>query len=314
VKILVTGAAGFIGSHLTENLARLNHDVTAVDSFSNVIYPKDVKLLNIQNFQELNVNFHNIDLTKDDLSQIVMEQDIIINQAGIPGLTKSWEYLDEYLESNVFGLNRLLTAAKSAKIQRFIQISTSSVYGKEATGDENSIKSPYSPYGVTKLAAENLARAYESNFGIPVVVLRYFSVYGPRQRPDMAYFKLIQSVLQNQTFNVYGNGEQTRTNTYVDDIIEGTIQSMSLSRNIDGMTFNLSGNEKYSLMNVIEIIEEFTGKRASLKFEPTRHGDQVNTKGEIKLANEFLGYSPSTNLRQGLASQLNWQIDAILRS
>jgi nucleoside-diphosphate-sugar epimerase len=308
MKILVTGGAGFIGSHLAEKLCRDGHEVTVLDSLSDFLYPRELKIKNITEFNSLGIKFHHVDMAHDNIDQIVEGHDVVINQAAIPGLVKSWSHLDEYSRSNIVGLGKILEAAKKYQVKRFIQISTSSVYGKTATGSEDSSKNPFSPYGVTKLAAENLARAYESNYELPVVILRYFSVYGPRQRPDMAYNKFISKISQGNTLEVYGDGSQTRTNTYVSDIVNATATCIDLKLLIDGLDFNVSGREKVSLLQVIEILENGIGKKAKLSFEKRREGDQVATEGNFSKANKLLGYSPLVNIERGLLNQIEWQL------
>jgi len=308
MKILVTGGAGFVGSHLAEKLCRDGHEVTVLDSLSDFLYPKDLKIENTAGFKALGIKFHHMDMVLDNMDQVVEGHDVIINQAAIPGLQKSWRHLDEYSRSNIVGLGKILEAAKKYQVKRFIQISTSSVYGKTATGSEDSIKNPFSPYGVTKLAAENLARAYESNYQLPVVILRYFSVYGPRQRPDMAYNKFISRISQGDTLEVYGDGSQTRTNTYVADIVDATAICVDLKLLINGLDFNISGREKVSLLQVIEILENGIGKKAKLSFQNKRDGDQVATEGDFSKANRLLGYSPLVNIETGLQNQIEWQL------
>ncbi len=307
MKILVTGAAGFIGSHLCETLAFKGHEVTGIDSLSNFLYPRERKVLNCKDFASLGIQFFEMDMTIDDLEKVVYGKDVVINQAATPGLVKSWSHLETYSSSNILAVGRLLEAIRKSNVQRLVQISTSSVYGKNATNDETSSTLPYSPYGVTKLAAENLVRAYRENLGIPSTILRYYSVYGPRQRPDMAYYKFIDAISKNKVIDVYGDGTQTRTNTFVRDIVQGTLSAMDLDKRVDGEIFNLSGENSVSMLEVIKLIESQLNKEAKLNFLPSRIGDQYVTKGVITKARELLGYSPQTNILLGLKEQINWQ-------
>ena len=308
LRVLVTGGAGFIGSHLSESLSKAGHEVTVIDSLSDFLYPSASKISNMENFELHRISFHKIDIASDDLNNIVATQDVIINLAAIPGLVKSWSHIQVYTESNSLGLGRLLEACSRVKIKRFIQISTSSVYGMNATGNEEIFLKPFSPYGVTKLAAENLARAYEANFGIPVTILRYFSVYGPRQRPDMAYQKFITAILNGNSFVVYGDGKQTRTNTYVDDIVNGTIQATNLNLDLAGKTYNLAGSEKIELLEAIKIIEKITNRKAKFDLVKKHIGDQLSTKGDYSLASRSFGYKPETPFEVGITRQISWQL------
>ena len=178
------------------------------------------------------------------------------------GLMKSWSEFELYASCNMIATKRLLEAARDAKVPQVIHISTSSVYGKEATGPEDSPLTPFSPYGITKVAAENLCRAFEANFGVPVTILRYFSVYGPRQRPDMAYNILIRDLFKGEPFTMYGDGEQTRSNTFVADCVNATILAFEKRDAALGQVFNVGGGEIVSLNQVIRMLEEITGKKA----------------------------------------------------
>ncbi|MCP3867149.1 MAG: NAD-dependent epimerase/dehydratase family protein, partial [Gammaproteobacteria bacterium] len=185
--------------------------------------------------------------------------------------------------------------------------STSSVYGKEATGPEDSNLQPFSPYGLTKLASEHLCRAYEANFGLPVTVLRYFSVYGPRQRPDMAYHILMRGLLKGgETFPMFGDGEQTRSNTFVNDCVEGTILAFEKQGKVLGETMNLGGGEIISLKRAIEILEDIFGKKANIEHHPARPGDQKHTAANIDKARELLDYNPITGVEDGLKAEAEW--------
>jgi nucleoside-diphosphate-sugar epimerase len=308
MKILVTGGAGFIGSHLTEKLSQLNHKVTVIDSMSDFLYPSEYKRENIRFFDPQRVAFKKADLAVDDLSELVTGQDVVINLAAIPGLVKSWSHIEAYMSANVLALGRLLEACKNVKIRRFIQISTSSVYGKNANGNEDSKKEPYSPYGVSKFAAENLARAYEANFNLPVVILRYFSVYGPRQRPDMAYQKFINSIDKGLPFKVFGDGRQLRSNTYVDDVVAATTLATNLDFDLDGRNFNIAGHESIELLYAIRTIERIIGKRANFSFEEKRDGDQYLTQGNYSAASLSFGYKPKITFEDGITRQIDWNL------
>lgn len=308
MKILVTGGAGFIGSHLAEKLKLNGHEVTVIDSLSDFLYGTKEKFENMLRFDELGIKFCKRDIATDPLDDLVEKQDVVINAAAIPGLVKSWSHIDAYMSANVIALGRLLEACKTSEIKRFIQISTSSVYGKNAYGNEEATKVPYSPYGVSKLAAENLARAYEANFDLPIVILRYFSVYGPRQRPDMAYQKFINSINNGLPIRVFGTGKQLRSNTYVDDVVDGTILATNLEVKIEGQVFNIAGQEEIELLYAISTIEKIIGKKAVFNFEKKRDGDQYITKGDFSAASMLLGYQPKISFEVGISRQIAWNL------
>ena len=308
MKILVTGGAGFIGSHLAEALNDSGHSVVAIDSLTSFLYPAKDKIRNIENFQSKGIKFHKVDLFRDNIEHFVKPAEVIINLAAVPGLVKSWEFFDKYVESNLLGLGKLLESCKYSNIQKLVQISTSSVYGKIATGNENSTLNPFSPYGVSKLAAENLIKTYSSNFNLPTTILRYFSVYGPRQRPDMAYQKIIKSILSSESIEIYGNGDQSRTNTFVSDIVKGTIGAIDAGSKTEGKTYNLAGREQLSLVQAILVIEKAIGKKAKLIHSPARDGDQMHTRGDISAAIKDFDYNPTTEFRTGIEKQIEWNL------
>ena len=308
VKILVTGGAGFIGSHLAEALNDSGHSVVAIDSLESFLYPVEDKIRNIEDFQSKSIEFHKVDILRDKIEHFVKPAEIIINLAAVPGLVKSWEFFDKYIESNLLALGKLLESCKYSNVQKLVQISTSSVYGKIATGIENSTLNPYSPYGVSKLAAEKLVNTYSANFNIPTTILRYFSVYGPRQRPDMAYQKIIKSILSNESIEIYGDGEQSRTNTFVSDIVIGTIGAIEAGSKTEGKTYNLAGREQLSLIQAISVIEKVIGKKAKLIHLPARDGDQMHTRGDISAAIKDFDYNPNTEFRAGIEKQVEWNL------
>jgi UDP-glucuronate 4-epimerase len=306
MRILVTGAAGFIGSSLSEYLATMGHEVIAVDMFLDASYSKEIKL---QNWSELK-RYSNITLIEHDLRQEITESffdgvDTVVNEAAMPGLMKSWSNFEIYATCNIQLVENLIRTSTRFGVKHFIQISTSSVYGINAIGPENSITEPVSPYGVTKLAGEELIKTYNRTFGLNYTILRYFSVYGPRQRPDMAYNKIIRAVLNSEEFVIFGDGQQSRTNTYISDCLEATYATI-VNRPFQE-TINISGSKEYSLLHAISIIEEAAGNKARIKFMPTRPGDQLLTNGNIEKAKRILGYNPKIELSEGLFKQLEWQ-------
>lgn len=306
-RILVTGAAGFVGSRLTEMLAERGHEVVALDCFLPDLYSAEIKRDRFARITALSgVTGIVSDLRTDDLSDIG-QVDVVINEAAMPGLTKSWEDMRLYVDNNLHALDRVIRATASDHLEKFIQISTSSVYGRMAIGDEGSPTDPYSPYGVSKLAAEKLGFAHRDNFGLPFTVLRYFSVYGPGQRPDMAYHRFFEKAKSGQPVTVYGDGSQRRTNTYVDDCVEATIAA--IERAEPGETYNISGNESWSINEVLDLMRSITGSPLPVDYQPARPGDQAETRGDISKARRELGYDPTWTLTEGLVAQWAWQKD-----
>jgi UDP-glucuronate 4-epimerase len=306
-RILVTGAAGFIGSRLAETLAGREHEVVALDCFLPDLYSADLKRDRFAQVTSLpNVEGIVADLRVDPLHEIG-PIDVVINEAAMPGLTKSWEDLKLYVDNNLHALDNLIRATSSDRLKKFVQISTSSVYGRIATGTEDSPTNPFSPYGVSKLAAEKLGFAHLDNFGLPFTVLRYFSVYGPGQRPDMAYHRFLEKAKTGEAVTVYGDGEQRRTNTYIDDCVEATIAAIDFAE--PGETYNISGNQSTSINEALETIREVTGSSLPAEYKAVRPGDQKETRGDISKAQRDLGYRPTWTLKDGLAEQWAWQKD-----
>lgn len=306
-RCMVTGAAGFIGSHLSEALTARGVDVVGVDTFI-PYYPREIKETNLATLRtRSNFKFHEVDLRTGDLAPLLDGCDVVFHLAAMPGLMKSWSDFSLYNTCNCDATLRLLEAARAVRLPHFIHVSTSSVYGKEATQGEEAVPQPFSPYGITKLAAENLCRAFEANFGQPITILRYFSVYGPRQRPDMAYNILIRTLLTDGTFTMFGDGEQTRSNTFVADCVKATILAAEKRDAALGQVFNVGGGEIVSLNEVIRRLEELTGKKARIERKPARPGDQKHTAANIGKARSLLGYNPVTPVTDGLKAQVEWQ-------
>lgn len=310
-RCVVTGAAGFIGSHLSEALIEKGHDVVGLDAFI-PYYPRPLKEQNLAGLlSSARFNFVELDFRTAELAEHLEGADVVFHLGAMAGLMKSWTDFQLYSSCNAEGTQRMLEAAMNTKVGQFIHISTSSVYGKEATGPESTTLSPFSPYGITKLAAEQLCRAYKANFDVPYTILRYFSVYGPRQRPDMAYNILIRNLLEERTFTMFGDGEQTRSNTYIADCVRATIMAFEQQESTLGQVFNIGGGEIKSLNEAIAILEELTGRTAKIDRKPARPGDQKHTAADIGKARGVLGYEPQTSLRDGLRAQVEWQTPLI---
>ncbi|MDQ3492798.1 MAG: NAD-dependent epimerase/dehydratase family protein [Chloroflexota bacterium] len=304
MRVVVTGAAGFIGSHLVEQLLAADHDVVGVDGFIDS-YPRRYKDSNLtEALPHPRFRFHELDLRTADLDPILDGVDAVVNEAAMPGLPRSWTEFDSYLTNNVQAMERLLEASRRADVKRFVQASTSSVYGENAVGDEQLPLRPVSPYGVTKLAAEHLALAHMTNQGVPVVILRYFSVYGPRQRPDMAYHIFSEALLDGQPLTVFGDGYQTRSSLYVRDCVRGTMAA--LHRGTPGEAYNLGGAEPISLLDAIGRLGEVLGVKPVVRHEPVRPGDQRDTRSDTSKAQTHLGYEPTVVPLEGLALQATW--------
>lgn len=313
MRCLVTGAAGFIGSHLSERLLAEGHEVVGMDAFI-PYYPRHFKEDNLRALRMTpGFTFHELDLRVADLGGLVSEVDAVIHLAAMPGLVRSWSDFNLYMTCNLEATHNLLEAARTAHIQHFIHGSTSSVYGAFAAGDEHLPVAPVSPYGVTKLSAEHLCQAYERNFGLPLTILRFFSVYGPRQRPDMAYHIFIRALLHDEPITVFGDGEQSRSNTYVADCAQGVLLALQQPERSIGETFNLGGGEVVTLNEVISLLTELTGKEPRINRAEARTGDQRSTAADVSKMRRLLGYAPSTSVRDGLLAQIAWQRELYAR-
>jgi nucleoside-diphosphate-sugar epimerase len=305
VNCLVTGAAGFIGSHLCERLLQAGHDLAGIDAFL-PYYPRSLKEANLVGFRDQpRFRWHPLDLRRDDLAPALAGVEVVFHLAAMAGLPRSWTDFDLYESCNVAATFRLLEAVRRLPtLKRFIYVSTSSVYGRYSSGDESLPTRPISPYGVTKLAGENLCRAFSEEHGLPLVVLRYFSVYGPRQRPDMGYHRFIQAMLHGEPLTVFGDGLQMRGNTYVGDCVEATVAAMQA---LPGETYNVGGGETVSVWDVLHKLERVLGRKAIVVRQPARPGDQRYTVADTSRLWRHLGWQPRVSLDEGLALQVAWQ-------
>jgi UDP-glucuronate 4-epimerase len=306
VRIVVTGAAGFIGSSLSEALVARGHVVVGLDAFI-PYYPRPIKEANLVGLAEApGFRFGEVDLRTDDLDPWFEGADAVIHEAAMAGLMRSWTDLELYTSCNILATNRVIDAVGRAGVGRLVVASTSSVYGVEAVGDETRPLEPSSPYGITKLAAEKLVLAHVALSGLPATIIRYFSIYGPRQRPDMAYHKFIESMLDRQPITVYGDGEQTRSNTYIDDAVAGTI--LALEHGAVGGIYNIGGGRTISLNEAIALIGGHLGVEPIVEREPARPGDQRHTSADVSRARAALGYAPTVEPAEGLARQVAWHV------
>ena len=313
MRCLVSGAAGFIGSHLAERLVRDGHEVISIDCFLDY-YPREVKEENLAGLKK-SPNFHFLEanLLELDLPALVQKTDFIFHLAAQAGVRASWgESFSIYTENNIRATQRLLESCKGQKISKFILASSSSVYGdaEEMPTSENSAPKPVSPYGLSKLACEHLCYLYWKNYKIPYLALRYFTVYGPRQRPDMAFHKFLRSALHGKEIEIYGDGNQTRDFTYISDIINATVKSISTDAVAESV--NLGGGSPATIWQVLNIIEEITGKRVRLRHIEEQKGDVRHTCADITKAQRILGYAPQVRLGDGLRKQFLWQKGGML--
>lgn len=304
---LVTGAAGFIGSHLVERLLADGDTVRGVDCFT-PYYDKKVKRSNIRE-AETHDRFELVrtDLRLADLDPLLEGVDAVFHLAAQPGVRLSWaDGFQTYDEANIQVTQRLLEAARAHPLDRFVLASSSSVYGAAAgfPTHEDARCAPYSPYGVTKLAAEALAGAYARNFDIPTVILRYFTVYGPRQRPDMAITRLIDAAFSGEAFPMFGDGSQQRDFTYVGDVVEATTRAARMPVE-SGAIVNISSGQTVSLAEVIATVEAATGRTIRLEVWPEQPGDTPRTTADVQRAADLLGWTAKTEVDSGIAQQVD---------
>lgn len=306
MRCLVTGAAGFVGSHLSERLVALGHDVVGVDRFSDY-YPRHYKESNLARLYESSrFRLEERDLASCDLASLLSGCEVVFHQAAQAGVRASWgKTFESYVQDNVLATQRILEAARDHRtVRKVVYASSSSVYGD--TNDlpmrEASATHPHSPYGVTKLAAEHLCELYRRNFGLSTASLRYFTVYGPRQRPDMAFHKFIEATLDGKSIPVFGDGEQTRDFTFIADIVEANVNA-GLG-NAEGV-FNIGGGSRVTLNEVLRVMDELAGT-VRIDRRPNEAGDVAHTWADTSAAQQALGYAPQVPLREGLARQVAW--------
>ncbi|MGD8536501.1 MAG: NAD-dependent epimerase/dehydratase family protein [Candidatus Aminicenantes bacterium] len=307
MNCLVTGAAGFIGSHLCRRLLTEDYRVLGVDSFSD-FYPRWIKEKNIESLtKEKKFEFIEKDLNDLDLKNTLNNIEYIFHLAAQAGVRASWgENFSVYSQNNIEVTQKLLEASRDSRIKKFIYASSSSVYGfcPELPMVETSPLHPFSPYGVTKLAAEHLCLLYSKNYGVPALSLRFFTVYGPGQRPDMAFHVFLKSIAGDKEISIFGDGGQTRDFTYIDDIVEATHASMEKGK--VGEIYNIGGGSRTKLEDTLPILEEICGKKIKVKNQDIQKGDVPHTFASIEKAGKDLDYSPQTRLLDGLKEEWTW--------
>lgn len=306
-RVVVTGAAGFIGSHLCERLLADGHDVTGIDCFTDY-YDRGHKHENLKPaLASSKFSFLETDLVEEDLGRTLHDARVIFHLAGQPGVRPSWGgQFDRYVRDNIVATQRLLEAVKDLPIERLVFASSSSVYGDAEMfpTKETALPRPVSPYGVTKLAAEHLALLYAKNFGVPAVSVRYFTVYGPRQRPDMGFSRFMQALADGNEIEVFGDGEQTREFTYVSDAVDGTVKAANAD--VTGQVFNLGGGSRVTINRVLATLEDISRIKMHRHNMPAAPGDPRHTGASINLARERLGWEPRVSLREGMTRQWQW--------
>ncbi|OZC75186.1 UDP-glucose 4-epimerase [Rhodococcus sp. 06-462-5] len=308
-RVLVTGAAGFVGSTISDSLLQEGYEVLGVDSMNDYYDPamKEDRLKKLSGRERF--TFIRGDLLDLPLKEIIESASFVVHQAGQPGVRNSWSSgFDEYVSRNVILTQRLLEASKEFSIERFVYASSSSLYGNQEHWpcSEAATPQPFSPYGVTKLAAEHLVSLYAENFGLHTASLRYFTVYGPGQRPDMAFHRFCEATISGNPVKIFGDGGQRRDFTYVDDIVRANILAMTHSNVGKGSIYNVCGGTDATVNDVLETLERIAGSPVPVERVPAVSGDVRRTAGDSKKIRDELDWSPKTSLHDGLSAQLAW--------
>jgi nucleoside-diphosphate-sugar epimerase len=314
MNALVTGAAGFIGSHLTAELLARGARVTGIDCFTDY-YPRPMKEANLAvNGGHPSFTFVETSIQDADLGSLLEGVTHVFHMAAQAGVRKSWgRDFQIYTVNNIDATQILLEACVGRPIEKLVYASSSSVYGDAAAipMTEQALPQPVSPYGVTKLAAEQLCRLYTVNHGVPTASMRYFTVYGPRQRPDMAFHRFIRAALTGEPITLYGDGEQTRDFTFVADAVAATIAAGGQGR--PGAVYNIGGGSRVSMNEVIDLIGDATGRALTVRRDPAQKGDMRDTFADTSEARRELGWAPATALADGIRAEVRW-LEETLRS
>jgi nucleoside-diphosphate-sugar epimerase len=311
VKALVTGAAGFIGSHVSERLVADGADVLGVDCFTDY-YPRDQKERNLAALRAANrFRLVEADLASTDIAPLLGDVTHVFHLAAQAGVRKSWgSDFRVYTVNNIDATQRLLEACVGRPIERLVYASSSSVYGDacDLPMREDARPEPVSPYGVTKLAAEQLCHLYHVNYGVPAVSLRYFTVYGPRQRPDMAFRRFLAAAMRGEALPQFGDGHQTRDFTFVADAVAATVAAAT--RGIPGRVYNIGGGSRVEVLDVFELVRHVTGRPVTAAVLDAQKGDMRDTYAETTRARQDLGFAPAVTLENGLRAQFEWMMAA----
>ena len=309
MKALVTGAAGFIGSTLAEKLLADGADVIGLDCFTDY-YPRPIKERNLSGLLgQARFRFVESTIQQADLPELLEDRTHVFHLAAQAGVRKSWgRDFGVYTVNNIEATQVLLEAAACAApaLERIVYASSSSVYGDGVAMPmrEDALPQPVSPYGVTKLAAEQLCYLYYANYGVPTVALRYFTVYGPRQRPDMGFHKFLRAAIRGEPITVYGDGEQTRDFTFVHDAVAAT--AAAAVRGVPGRVYNIGGGSRVSINQVFEMIGRVSGRPPRIDVDPAQKGDMRHTYADTSLAQADLGFRPTVGLEEGIAAEYRW--------
>lgn len=313
MKIFITGIGGAIGSHVAEAFSRDGHTVVGIDNLD-PYYDPAIKRLTLKDIAQSKMRVGIADLVTDNLAtHISPDTDMIFHFAAQPGLSSGTSF-EHYVRNNITATEKLLSHARTLpKLKAFVYISTSSVYGKSARGAEDSLPRPTSGYGVTKLAAEQLALSRYRTEGLPVISLRLFSVYGPRERPEKFYHKLTHSILTGKPFTLHdGSFSHMRSYTYVGDVVEAMRRVVEMYKSAIGEIINIGSADMRSTEEGFRAIESIIGRSAEIVVVPPRPGDQLETEAVIRKAKTILGFSPHVSLEEGLAEQVKWHRERLL--
>jgi len=314
LRALITGAAGFIGSHLSERLLKQGATVVGIDCFTDS-YPRWVKELNLrESLSHPRFSFIEGDLIALDLNSVLDGVECVFHQAAQPGVRSSWGLAFEaYVRNNVLATQRLLEAARGTAIRKFVYASSSSIYGEaeKFPTSESITPRPISPYGVTKLAGEHLCLLYCRRYGVPAVTLRYFTAYGPRQRPDMGFHTFIHAFLSGRPISIYGDGGHSRDFTYVSDVVTANV--LAAEKGPAGRVYNIGGGVEVTLNEVIRTLKTLTGADVQIRHQEANAEDPRRTAADTALAIGELGYQPAVGLEEGLKQQIGWVRELIRR-
>lgn len=309
MKALVTGAAGFVGSSIARRLIADGHRVVGIDAIT-PYYARALKEHNLSELDSGSFEFIQQDINDADLDRLLDGVDVVFHQAGQPGVRASWgQEFEIYSRNNVLATQRLLEAAeRHGRLEKFVYASSSSVYGDAEAfpTTEVDLPRPVSPYGVTKLAAEHLTTLYGTNFGVPTMSLRYFTVYGPGQRPDMAFTRFAQAAVAGREIRIFGTGEQIRDFTFIDDVVEANMLAAAAVHVRPGEVVNVSGGSNISVNEVLRLMGELSGSELAIQYLDRSKGDVFRTGGSSTRARDLLGWHSSVTIEDGLARQLDW--------